>query len=342
MTPDPHPQAGRNPALNTAIRLLVRASHRCLCPPLRLLSRLQPARIVVYHAYPDFGRKCEAIADLLRRRGLSAEVCSGTSVLRRAVAKSSVHLWVGFWNEYPLDSLPQKYIFFNAEPLCVERWRENLRWTTAMRAAIEVWEYNPRNEPVLTRMDVPFRHMPFGFAPYYQATFRQNTEGRSLEQDIDVLFVGSLSERRKTVLSRIREAGMRVHTITRSNPAYGHALDELLARAKIVLGIHAFSEPQAQIPDLARLDHPLANRLFVIHEKPAGDGDYPGFEDNVTTCDYEAVPSTCAYFLSRPDERRRRAEAAGRWFETQYALDAFIPYEALRQHVERRGDGQAG
>jgi hypothetical protein len=335
VTPQPPPRTSRHPAADAAVRLLVRAALGCLCPPLGILSRLEGPRIIIFHAYPDFTRKCEAIADILRSRGLPVEVCSGTSVWRRAVAKSSAHLWIGFWNEYPADSLPKDYILFNAEPLLVDRWRQNTRWTAVIRDALEVWEYNRLNETVLARMGVPFRSVPFGYAPYYAASFRRNTEGKGLVQDIDVLFVGSLTDRRRQILERIRDVGIGVHAVTRANPAYGGALDELLARAKIVLGIHAFSEPQAQIPDLARLDHPLANRLFVLHERPSAVGTYPGFEENVTTCEYDAMPSACAYFLSRPDERERRAEAAGRWFETQCALDAFIPYEALLQRVHR-------
>ena len=331
-----HPHSRRPPIVDAVVRPLVRLAHRLLCPPLGVVSRLERSRIVIFHAYPDFGRKCEAIADLLRRRGLPAVVRTGTSVLRRAIAKSSDHLWVGFWNEYPFDSLPPKYIFFNAEPLLVDRWRENAAWGRAMRGALEVWEYNRRNEAVLAAAGMAFRHVPFGFAPYYEASFRLNTRGKALPQDIDVLFVGSLSERREAVLCRIRNAGLRVHAVTRSNPAYGVALDELLARSKVILSIHGFADPQAQIPDLARLDHPLSNRLFVVHERPAARADYPGFEENVTVCDYDSIPETCAYFLSRPDERRRRAEVAGRWFASRYALDDFIPYETLKRFIAWR------
>jgi hypothetical protein len=298
-----------------------------------VLSRLESDRIVVYHAYPDFERKCHAIADLLSRRGIPAEVRTGTSILTRAVTRSSDHLWIGFWNEYPLDSLPSRYVFFNAEPLLIDRWRHNVAWTTAMRGALEVWEYNRRNEASLMQAGVTFRHVPFGYAPYYEISYRNNTAHKALAQDIDVLFVGSLSERRTTALARIGDLGLRVHTVTRSNPAYGAALDELMARSKIVLGVRGFTEAQAQIPDLARLDHALSNRLFVIHESSACAGDYPGFEEHITTCDYESIPETCAYFASRPDDRRSRAEAASRWFASRYALDDFLPYEALRRQM---------
>lgn len=62
----------------------------------RVSSALRPRWTAVYYAWPDFARKAEAIADLLRRRGLPAGVCSGTSFVRRTQMKWSADLWIGF------------------------------------------------------------------------------------------------------------------------------------------------------------------------------------------------------------------------------------------------------
>jgi hypothetical protein len=291
------------------------------------MNSLRERRVFVYYAFPDFERKAKAIASLLRERGILARACSGASVFRRAQIKSSLDLWIGFWNDFSWEALPSHYIFFNAEPLCVPRWQGNEEWLAAMRGAIEIWDYNRLNQAQLLGLGRPFQHVPFGYAPYYETSYHAHTRGKPLEQDIDVLFVGSLSERRKETLERLRARGMRVHAVTRSHPAHGAKLDKLLAQSKIVLGVHYFADPRAQIIDLARLDHPLSNRLFVVHERPSAMAAAPQLERHITTCSYDDIPDTCAEFVAKPAERRRLADAAYGWFREEYPLARFLPYE---------------
>jgi hypothetical protein len=126
---------------------------------------------------------------------------------------------------------------------------------------------------------------------------------------------------------------MNVYVLDRKNTAYGEKLDELLARTKIVLGIHYYDNPQGQIADFARLDHLLSNGRFVIHEKPStqAHAQDKAFVENVVTCGYSEIPETCAYFLANEDERHRRSKLAQEWFKSQYPIDAFIPYDEVRR-----------
>jgi hypothetical protein len=286
----------------------------------------------MYYKWPDFARKSEAFADLLRRRGFCVKICSGESLLMRARLTSSPDLWIGFWNELGVEWLPKKYIFINAEPLNVNvAWRDFPKWFGAMTRAKAVWGYSKSNEEHVLRLGVPFHFVPFGYAPYYEDIFQKHTEGKKLPQDIDVLFFGNLSERRRRILDELVRRGLCVHIVSRGNPAHGEKLDELIARSKIVLGIHYFEEPQAQIADLARLDHLLSNRVFVIHERPSSFAADPAFEGNVTTCKYADIFDTCAHFLANPEERVSKARAGYEWFKSAYALDSFIPYDEVRR-----------
>jgi len=300
----------------------------------RVLDRRGPKqRIVVYYAYPDFERKAMAIADLLRKRGFPAEVRSGAGFLRRARVKLSPHLHVGFWNQFSNAYLPQRYIFFNAEPLSIPLWRDDPRWPAAMRGALQVWGYRREHRDQVTALGVPYRFVPFGYAPYYEESFANHTRHKALPTDIDVLFVGYLSSRRKRILDRIAATGAIVHVVTPSNPARGKKLDELLMRAKIVLNIHQFSDPDAQSVDLARLDHLLSNRRFVIHEQPSPQGRDPEFEQYVVTCPYDEIPAMCVHYLADPSQCDEMTLRAYRWFKKAIALDDFLPYDDLRTYL---------
>lgn len=315
-----------------------------LCPLLYIRCRLRRRGVIVFSGHPVFSRKSEAFADLLRRRGFHTEVRSRMSFLTRALAKSSPDLWIGFWNGVPLEFLPKTYIFVNAEPLHilvnaeplhVKRWGDYTDWFKAMKNAKAVWGYKRQDAEFVEKLGVPFHLVPFGYAPYYETIFQEHNEGKKLQQDIDVLFFGSISERRRRILDELKQRGMNVHVASEHNHVWGEKLDELLARSKIVLGIHYYDEPQMQIVDLARVDHLLSNQLFVVHERPSRFASDPAFEQNVTTCEYHDIPDTCAHFLTRPEERADKAATAHEWFKSEYALDAFIPYDEVQGLLRR-------
>lgn len=305
---------------------------RGLCLLLRICGRFRHRRVIVYYSHPFYFQKSEALAEILRRHGFPTEVCSGMSFLTRALLKSSPDLWIGFWFGVPLEFLPTNYILWNPEPLDRQRERTgvNADWFAAMRNAREVWDYKRSNADSVKNLGVPFHFVPFGYAPYYESIFRMHVQGKNLQQDIDVLFFGRMCERRQRILDELQQRGANVHVLSERNAVYGEKLDELLARAKIVLGIHYFEEPVAQIADLARVDYVLSNRLFVVHEKPSPFASEPAFEQNVTTCEYRDIPDTCAHFLARPEERASKAATTYEWFKSEYALDAFIPYDNVQ------------
>jgi hypothetical protein len=307
-----------------------------LCLLFRLRGNRRCRKVVVYYHELAFARKAEALAELLLKRGIPTEVRSGMSLWTRVLLTSSPDLWIGFWNNVPLLLLPRNYIFWNAEPLNVTRWSDNADWRDAMKSAKVVWGYTRSNLEYIEKLGVPFTVVPFGYAPYYETAFRKCTAGKNLPQDIDVFFFGWVTERRRRILDELKQRGMNVQVASETNPVLGDQLDELLARSKIVLGIHGFDEPQAQIPDFARVDHLLSNRLFVVHERPSALASHPKFEQNVITCEYRDIPDTCAYFLARPEERASKAARAYEWFKSEYPLDAFIPYEQVRSMLRQK------
>ena len=322
-------------AARSALAGAVRAGGKLLRLSIRAAGWFRRRKIVVFYVWPDFERKAEAIADLLRRRGFPAAVRSGDSRVQRVAISASRDLWIGFWNEYPTEYAPKNYIFYNAEQLSLPRWRDDPNWIHGLQNALEVWDYSDANESYLSRFGKQIRRVPFGYAPYYESSYRANTVGKGLVEDIDVLFVGSLTERRRAVVDQLRALGLTVHLVSRESPAHGAQLDELYARARIVLSIYQFADPGAQLADYARLDHLLANRRFVVQERPSSIGADPDLERVITTCPYDQLADTCVRMLTQPEERRKIAEVAYRWFKSERALDATLPYDAVRGYLER-------
>ena len=303
---------------------------------LAVTDRLHRRRIVVFYAWPDFARKAEAIADLMRRRGLPVTVKAGKSLLLRNQVAASRDLFVGFWNDHPLVYMPRQYVFYNGEPLSVPRWRDNAEWWAQMRGALSIWGYAQGNAAFVAPLGIPFTYVPFGYAPYYEETFRANVGEAQIAEDVDVLFFGTVSPRRQTVIDQLRNRGVNVLAVTRENPLHGAGLDRAIARAKIVLGIHSHEDTATHIADFARLDHLLSNRRFVLHEDLFPVGSDQAFERVVTTCPYDQLADRCVHHLAHDAERRRIAEACHAWFKRERALDDFIPWDELAQQLRAR------
>jgi hypothetical protein len=160
-----------------------------------------------------------------------------------------------------------------------------------------VWDYSEKN---LLRLQAAGyaalgRHVPIGYVPQLTRIAPAKT------QDIDVLFYGSMNERRDAVLRTLGKQGLKVfHAFN----AYGRARDALIARAKVVLNIHYYP---AQIFEMVRVSYLLANRKAVVTEDD-GDTDIDDdLRDAVAAVPYASLAGT-ALRLARDDLARAALE----------------------------------
>jgi len=287
-------------------------------------------RVVVYYAWPDFARKAKALAEALESHGIPTVVRSGTGFLARARVKFSPNLHIGFWNHFYPEYMPARYIFYNAEPLGLARWRDNEEWRFKMRGALQIWGYTRTDERYVANLGIPYHFVPFGYAPYYESVFKANTKHEVIAEDIDVLFVGLVTDRRRTVLDRIRETGVKLEVYTYERPLRGAELDRTIARARIVLSMFAVDDPATHVADFARLDHLLSNRRFVLHERLPEEAREAEFEQHVPSCAYDEIPERCVHFLQGHAERARLALVAYEWFKTRRRIADSVPADEVR------------
>ncbi len=93
----------------------------------------------------------------------------------------------------------------------------------------EVWDYSTRNIAEWARLGVRnVRHLPVGYVLQLSRIPRDH-------EDTDVLFYGSVNERRQDILAALRQRGIHTEVLF---GAYGTPRDRAIARAKIVLNMH--------------------------------------------------------------------------------------------------------
>jgi SAM-dependent methyltransferase len=160
----------------------------------------------------------------------------------------------------------------------------------------QVWDYSQRNAARYPELGLPPpRVVPIGYVPQLTRI------AQAPQEDIDVLFYGSINPRRQAVLDALQARGLRVEAVF---GVYGEARDRLIARSKVVLNLHYF---EAKVFEVVRVSYLLANRRCVVSERGADPAEEREFEAAVAFAPYHGLVEACLQLASAPVERARRA-----------------------------------
>jgi hypothetical protein len=155
-------------------------------------------------------------------------------------------------------------------------------WSSAYRKLLEtheVWDYRP---------DGVGKYVPIGYVPELTRIDKADP------QDIDVLFYGSMNERRAKVVHDLEAAGLNVVTVF---GCYGAERDALIARSKVVLNMHYYT-PGAF--EAVRVSYLWANKKCVVSETSDG----LDAAERMSTWPYEALVNACCRMVSDAVLRR--------------------------------------
>ena len=224
----------------------------------------------------------------------------------KAIVGRALVLGANLLPRVPDIRIPDDAVVFNLEQVSDSGVWINESYLGILRTH-EVWDYSESNIAALRARGVErVRQCAIGYAPCLTGI------APAVEEDIDVLFVGSIDGRRIPILDAIEAAGLRVHRLF---GVYGAHRDAWIARAKIVLNLHAYPE---QVFEIARVSYLLANRRFVISEPGRGtDRVEAMLREGVVFGTEDELPELCRRFAV--DEPARRA-VAKRGFELFCAM----------------------
>jgi hypothetical protein len=242
-----------------------------------------------------FSEIAETLKGGLDDLGVPAEI----SVNEIKSHSQNVILGANLLRERDATQLPGDVILYNFEQLGTDS-----AWNTAAQRALfsrfRVWDYSPRNVAFLrnTLPEADTQLVPLGFAHQLARI------GKPAEQDIDVLFYGSLNERRNRILNTLKAAGLNVVHLF---GIYGAERDSYVARAKVLLNMHYYD---AQIFEIARVSYLLTNRKAVVSEFNEGTEIEPALRTGMRLVSYEGLVQACID-LVRDDGSRTELEKAG-------------------------------
>lgn len=161
-----------------------------------------------------------------------------------------------------------KLIIYQTEPLVANHWWKLENIIENIKGADEVWDYDLENIVVLNKYGIEAKYRP----PKY--CHKLKTVVNSENPDIDILFYGSMTERRSRFISRYLNDSIIQHehcqlwmstNFVYAFNTFGKKLDEYIARSKIILNLNPYDGECRQ--QQVRIYHSLINEKCVLSEK---------------------------------------------------------------------------
>jgi hypothetical protein len=273
VTPQAHTAVPKSLAFN--ICLVTFNEHRIFDNTVRVLR----------DALTDLGHTCSVTED---------EVVIGSiNIVIGAVVWRAKHRSLGF-----LKSVP--YVLYQFEQLFTDKeiMTDVPEYAIVINAANQILEYSPSNIEYLGNMGLSNKTI------YLPPSFHRSLElfRPSPNPQIDVLLVGSRSERRRRIMDQLREKQL---IVVEAFGVYGDELINCMKNAKIFLNIH-FADGVSALETM-RISYALANRCFVISEV----GDHNPYGKGVVYADYDTLVATCLEYLGPSMDKRALIAAEG-------------------------------
>ena len=224
------------------------------------------------------------------------------NIVENDAAPNSTNIFLGAHLLTPAETnaLPPGSVIYNLEQLGGPSLPETYYNLATQH---EIWDYSRQNIDKWKTMNCKYKpnHVPLGYVPELSRI------KSSPIQDIDILFYGSINERRKQVLDKLRTAHINVRTLF---GVYGEERDREIARSKIVLNINFYDE---KIFEIVRVSYLLANSKAVVSEDSLDPG-VPGSSSAVLSVPSDSLVDACLSLLQNDDERHRLEARAFQWF----------------------------
>lgn len=194
----------------------------------------------------------------------------------------------------PALDWPKDMVIWNFEQIFSgSQWLTKQYLAIMRRENVEVWDYSAVNIEALGKMGIAAKLVEVGYMPSMQTI-------PEIEQDIDILHYGSVTDRRMKIINELTAIRAKVHF---AFGCYGEERDRLIARSKIVLNVHFY---ESKVFEIARCSYLFANRKCVVSETGLDDGEY---RNTGGFCEYDRIVEYCMAFLRNNDLRQKVAQS---------------------------------
>jgi hypothetical protein len=211
------------------------------------------------------------------------------------------------------DMLPANSIIYNSEQVYASSNWMSKAYMELLRD-FQVWDYSQANVEAMWKMGLTdVVHVPIGYVDQLRRI------PRDTPKDVDVLFYGSMSDRRKRILIKIEAAGLKVKHLF---GVYRDERDQWIARSRVVLNMHMYD---AKVFEIVRVSYLLTNSKAVVSEcsvdTKMDDAYRKLLTGGVYHADYDELVAACVA-LCRDDDLR-----------AEYELKGFLGFSSVKEEA---------
>jgi hypothetical protein len=206
---------------------------------------------------------------------------------------NSVNVMIGIGKEREFVEFPKNCIILNLEQIFEEDINSNENILKIILQKNRYWDYTAANatfpaNPIIGNKPLLYK---FGFCQENAKITSYNEH----EHTIDVLFYGTINERRHRILQELRDKGYKV--IHEAN-VRSDARISLIRKAKVILNIHYY-----KLFEIVRVGYLLNNCRFVISETSPNDNEWQHLHKGFIRTPYENIVETTEKYLANPGLR---------------------------------------
>ena len=253
---------------------------------------MKTVRIIIVARRGVFIEQAEAIEHSLKELG----ICENADIQGDSAVDFNKHYDFNFilraFRPFAISNIKGFKIIYQTEELWNRRDRGVYDMSQGYDRALEMYDENLKI-PNGTHNVV---YCPVGYSPVWESHLPE------VEEDIDVLFYGALTDRRKGFMDALKDMGLNCVYLFKK---YGLERDEFIMRSKIVLNIKAHNiwsyGPMHCLPV-------QANKKFLMAEK--ANGGYGPFKPGVHFIEYNGIEDckkTVKYWLEHDVKRNKFA-----------------------------------
>ena len=154
-----------------------------------------------------------------------------------------------------INKVPKNSIVFNTEQIesNTKEWRDRI--IKLANRNIEIWDYSLFNiQFIHEKTKVKAKLFEIGYQNELKKINLKKTK------DVDVLFYGSVNNRRKFIIDKLEEKKVKVKCLF---GVYGEERDEWIAKSKIVLNMHMYD---SKIFEIIRVFYLMTNGIPIVAE----------------------------------------------------------------------------
>jgi len=190
-----------------------------------------------------------------------------------------------------IQSLPESSVLFNTEQI----YEEDSPWAQKVYSyskKYQVWDYSQRN---IER----FKQLGILNIKYFKIGFQKELVRLDLSKpkEIDVLFYGSVNERRKPILDSLESSGLRIKVLFGS---YGEERDSYIEKSKIILNHHFYN---SHIFEIVRVFYLLTNSVAVVGEVNESTFINPIYKSCIFPSCYDKLVESCIELVNNDELR---------------------------------------